>query len=270
MRTRRVNEPVPLRESSSRMALEPARPHPVAEWRDLPGWRPTDVRPAVAPRARAHSLPLWAARCAGKRIDPALCGFAKRVVDVAGSLVLIVLAAPLMLGIAIAIKMASPGPFSFRQVRVGLNGRRFTMLKFRTMVVNAEKLKAGLAGLNEAGKILFKIRNDPRVTGIGRILRRTSLDELPQLWNVLRGRMSLVGPRPPVPEEVAKYTPEMRKRLSVKPGITGLWQVSGRSTIPHLRGFALDVWYARKWCLLLDIVILVRTISAVLSRRGAL
>jgi lipopolysaccharide/colanic/teichoic acid biosynthesis glycosyltransferase len=208
--------------------------------------------------------------CAGKQVHPGLCEVLKRVVDAAGAAVLLVVCAPLMLAVAAAVKLSTPGPALFRQVRVGLNGRRFHMWKFRTMVDGAAGMQAQLAHKNEAGKILFKIRNDPRITDLGRILRRLSLDELPQLWNVLKGEMSLVGPRPPVPGEVMKYSPTMLYRLRVKPGMTGLWQVTGRSTIPHLRGFALDTWYARKWCLLLDFAILMRTFSAVISRKGAL
>ena len=198
-----------------------------------------------------------------------MCLLAKRVLDAIGAFVLIVCSAPLLLLTALAVKISSAGPVLFRQVRVGINGRKFVMYKFRTMVEGADSIKDKLAGHNEAGTILFKIRHDPRITDIGRILRRTSLDELPQLWNVLRGEMSLVGPRPPVPSEVLKYTPKMAERLSIKPGMTGLWQVSGRSELSHLRGFAMDLWYVHRKCFILDCAILVSTIPAVLSRRGA-
>jgi lipopolysaccharide/colanic/teichoic acid biosynthesis glycosyltransferase len=223
----------------------------------------------VVPGEQRFRLPLWAAVFAGKRINHRLCLFLKRDIDVVGAAALLVLSAPLLLCVAVMVKLSSRGPVLFKQVRVGLKGHRFSMLKFRTMVENAEAMKPQLIGHNESGRVLFKIRNDPRITYVGRILRRTSLDELPQFWNVLRGEMSLVGPRPPLPDEVAQYTAMMRRRLSVKPGITGFWQVSGRAAVPHLRGFALDVWYARNWCLSFDIAILIRTIFAVVSRRGA-
>jgi len=214
-------------------------------------------------------IPFWAVLFGGARVHLSLCEFVKRVLDAIGATALIVISVPLLLLVAVVVKVSSPGPVLFSQMRVGLNGRKFVMYKFRTMVDGAESMKAGLAKRNEAGKILFKMRNDPRVTEIGRIMRRASLDELPQLWNVLRGEMSLVGPRPPVPSEVVKYTPKMLERLSVRPGMTGLWQVSGRSEIPCRRGFALDIWYTQQKSLTLDLAILVNTIPAVLLRRGA-
>jgi len=220
-------------------------------------------------RAGRQPLPAWVGICAALKIHPSVCRTLKWLVDRIGSAILLVLSAPIMLGVALVVKLSSSGPVLFRQVRVGLHGRRFIMLKFRTMVDGADNMKKHLAHRNETGGILFKIRNDPRITRTGHILRRSSLDELPQLWNVLRGEMSLVGPRPPVPGEVARYTPTMRRRLEVKPGMTGLWQVCGRSTIPHPRNFALDVWYVQKWCFLMDVAILFRTIPAVLSRNGA-
>jgi len=214
-------------------------------------------------------IPFWAMVCGGTRIQACLCGIVKRAMDITVSSVLMVVLAPLLLLVAAAVKLTTPGAALFQQTRVGLNGNTFSMYKFRTMAEGAEASQGLLAGQNEAGNILFKIRNDPRITELGRIMRRTSLDELPQLFNVLMGEMSLVGPRPAVPGEVARYTPKMLQRLFVKPGMTGIWQVSGRSEIPHLRAFALDIWYANKWSVVLDLAILINTIPAVLSRRGA-
>jgi len=219
--------------------------------------------------ARKQKVPVWAVLCGRARVHLSLCGIVKRVLDAVGSAGLIVCSAPLLLLVSLAVKISSPGPALFRQVRVGLNGRKFEMLKFRTMVDGAEKHQDRLAKHNEAGNILFKIRHDPRITDLGRMLRRTSLDELPQLFNVLKGEMSLVGPRPPVVSEVKKYSHTMYKRLTVMPGMTGLWQVSGRSEISHRRAFALDIWYAKRWSFVLDMAILVNTVKAVISRRGA-
>lgn len=221
-------------------------------------------------RKKRTPVPFWARVCGRTRIHLNVCEPVKRVLDIVGASILIVCSAPLMAVVAMAVKLSSPGPVLFRQVRVGLNGKKFVMFKFRTMVDGADEMKEKLANKNEAGKILFKIRHDPRITDLGRKLRRLSLDELPQFFNVLGGEMSLVGPRPPVPSEVAKYTNKMFERLSVKPGITGLWQVSGRSDIQHRRAFALDVWYAQRWSFVLDMMILLSTIRAVLSRRGAM
>jgi exopolysaccharide biosynthesis polyprenyl glycosylphosphotransferase len=188
-------------------------------------------------------------------------------------LVLIVLAAPFVLAlcgiIALGIRLGSPGPVIFRQQRVGKDGRAFTCLKFRTMVVDAEARKAELLQLNEADGPLFKIKNDPRVTGVGALLRRTSLDELPQLWNVIRGEMALVGPRPPTPDEVAQYEPWHHRRLSVTPGMTGLWQVLGRSDTSFDEMVRLDIYYTEHWTPGLDLRILLQTIPVVLARRGA-
>ncbi len=193
----------------------------------------------------------------------------KRGIDVLGAAVGLVVAAPLIGLSGLAIWLDDRGPIFFRQIRCGLNGRTFTMLKLRTMCVDAEARKADLAELNECEGPVFKCREDPRVTRVGRILRQLSLDELPQLWNVLRGDMSLVGPRPPVPEEVIQYQTFERRRLSMRPGITCLWQVSGRSNISFDRWVRLDVRYIDSWSLLLDIQILLRTIPAVLKRDGA-
>ena len=195
----------------------------------------------------------------------------KRVADVIGSAIGLALASPLMGAIAIAVKIDSPGPVFFSQERVGFGGRRFRMLKFRTMKDGADAEKGTLAHLNHTGDPrLFKIPNDPRVTRLGAALRRWSLDELPQLWNVLAGHMSLVGPRPFFEADLAAYEDHHFRRLGAKPGITGLWQVSGRSDIVDFEEVVrLDTEYIREWSLLLDLEILMRTVPAVLRRRGA-
>jgi exopolysaccharide biosynthesis polyprenyl glycosylphosphotransferase len=195
----------------------------------------------------------------------------KRVVDVVGSVVLLVVLAIPMLVVALLIRLTSPGPVLFRQQRAGLNGRPFTMYKFRTMVTNAEQLKHELEQLNEMSGPVFKITNDPRVTPIGRFLRRYSIDELPQLINVLRGEMSLVGPRPLPVDEVARFDDvSHRRRLSVKPGLTCLWQISGRSELRDFKEWVrLDLEYIDHWSLWLDFKILLRTIPVVLTAKGA-
>jgi exopolysaccharide biosynthesis polyprenyl glycosylphosphotransferase len=195
--------------------------------------------------------------------------FVKRVFDIGVSAVMLVALSPVLALVALAVKLTSPGPVLFRQVRSGAHDRRFTMYKFRSMVANAEAFQAALAGANEVTGPVFKIREDPRLTSIGAFLRRTSLDELPQLWNVLKGEMSLVGPRPAVPSEVAHYEPWQRRRLGMRPGLTCLWQVSGRSQVAFGRWIRLDLEYVDRWSLGLDLWILVRTIPAVLSGRGA-
>jgi exopolysaccharide biosynthesis polyprenyl glycosylphosphotransferase len=194
---------------------------------------------------------------------------AKRALDVAVAALLLLLGLPVVLMIAVAIKLTSGGSVLFRQTRCGLNGRSFTLYKFRTMVEDAEERRRELLHLNEMDGPVFKLRADPRVTSVGRFLRRFSLDELPQLWNVLRGDMSLVGPRPPIPEEVAKYERWQRRRLAMKPGMTGLWQISGRNELDFRRWMELDLEYIDSWTPLLDLKILVKTIPAVLSGRGA-
>ena len=184
------------------------------------------------------------------------------------ALALLVLA-PALLVIASAVRLTSPGPALYRQERVGLNGESFTMLKFRSMVVDADRRLDDLRAENISDGLLFKIHNDPRVTPVGRLLRRLSLDELPQLVNVLRGTMSLVGPRPPLPGEVARYDTQVNRRLLVKPGLTGLWQVSGRSDLPWEEAVRLDLRYVENWSLALDLLILWKTSRAVLSKSGA-
>nr|WP_240033161.1 sugar transferase [Micromonospora globbae] len=195
----------------------------------------------------------------------------KEIVDRVSALLLLVVAAPVLLLLALLIRTApgAGGPAIFRQERVGRNGRLFVIYKFRTMHVDAEQRLAELFDRNESDGELFKIRDDPRVTPMGRWLRRFSLDELPQLINVVKGDMSLVGPRPPLPREVANYPPDMRRRLVVKPGLTGLWQVSGRSDLSWEESIRLDLSYVENWSFTMDLVILVRTLSAVIRSSGA-
>jgi exopolysaccharide biosynthesis polyprenyl glycosylphosphotransferase len=187
---------------------------------------------------------------------------------IVASLALLILAVP-MLVIAVVIRTTSPGKALFRQTRVGRHGREFQVLKFRTMVADAERLKGVLLQENDSDGVLFKMRNDPRITRVGGLLRRYSLDELPQLLNVVRGEMSLVGPRPPLPAEVAKYGTDVRRRLVVKPGMTGLWQVSGRSDLSWEESVRLDLRYVENWSLMLDLQVLWKTWSAVTRGEGA-
>lgn len=194
---------------------------------------------------------------------------AKRLFDIVGSLVALPFVLLFGIFIALAIKLTSRGPVIFTQTRVGRAGRTFTSYKFRSMVADAEKRKKQLERRNEASGPVFKIKDDPRVTGVGRFLRRMSLDELPQFLNVLKGDMSLVGPRPPLPAEVKQYTREQRRRLTIKPGITGPWQVSGRSDIGFDEWVRLDVYYIQNWSLLLDLTIMLKTVGVVLGRKGA-
>jgi exopolysaccharide biosynthesis polyprenyl glycosylphosphotransferase len=193
----------------------------------------------------------------------------KEIVDRLASALLLTLFSPLLLVIATAIKLNDRGPVIYRQRRVGRDGDTFTMLKFRTMVTNADKVRKDLEASNEAAGPLFKMRKDPRITRVGSLLRRYSLDELPQLFNVLAGKMSLVGPRPPLPEETKKYAADARRRLLVKPGLTGLWQVSGRSDLSWNESIKLDLRYVEDWSLALDMVILWKTVRAVVVGQGA-
>ncbi|MFI9024242.1 sugar transferase [Streptomyces sp. NPDC053560] len=193
----------------------------------------------------------------------------KEVVDRMGAALLLLLFAPLMVLVAVLVLADSRGGAVYRQRRVGKDGREFTILKFRTMVTGAHGARAELADRNEGAGLLFKVRQDPRVTRVGKVLRRYSLDELPQLFNVLTGSMSLVGPRPPLPEECAAYDPDIRRRLLVKPGLTGLWQISGRSDLPWEEAVRLDLRYVEDWSLALDTVILWKTLRAVLHGQGA-
>ncbi|MFF7530375.1 sugar transferase [Streptomyces bobili] len=193
----------------------------------------------------------------------------KGVVDRMGAAILLVLFAPLMVFVALIVMVDSRGGAFYRQRRVGKDGREFTIVKFRTMVAGADRARDALADRNEGAGLLFKLRRDPRVTGVGAVLRRYSIDELPQLFNVLTGSMSLVGPRPPLPEESAAYGPVIRRRLLVKPGLTGLWQISGRSDLSWEEAVRLDLRYVEDWSLALDTVILWKTLRAVLYGQGA-
>lgn len=195
---------------------------------------------------------------------------AKRGLDLAGSALALLALSPVFLAIALLIRLEDRGPVFFRQVRVGRDGREFRMLKFRSMRVDAEqRLKELLARNQHTTGVTFKIKNDPRITRVGRVLRKYSLDELPQFWNVLVGEMSLVGPRPPVPREVALYSPADRRRLAIQPGITCIWQISGRAEIDFPGQVKLDVRYIESRSLREDLRILCKTIPAVLSGNGA-
>ncbi len=193
----------------------------------------------------------------------------KRGIDIVGALTGLVLTAPIVVAAALAIRINSRGPIFFRQIRCGLNGRRFEMIKLRTMHVDADRRKAELMHLNEMDGPVFKLSNDPRVTGVGKLLRRLSIDELPQFWNVLMGEMSLVGPRPPTPEEVGMYVGNTRRRLSMRPGLTCYWQISGRSNLTFVEWIKLDLHYIDTFSLLNDMMILLRTIPEVIMTRGA-
>ncbi len=204
--------------------------------------------------------------------EPSFTGFRrviKAMVDKIGSALLVFLLSPVLLAVAVAIMVDSKGPVLYKQRRVGKDGKPFTIVKFRTMVTNADALRAQLEQVNEGAGVLFKMKRDPRVTAVGRFLRRYSMDELPQLFNVLAGSMSLVGPRPPLPEESAKYAPDVRRRLLVKPGLTGLWQVSGRSDLSWEESVRLDLRYVEDWSLALDALILWKTFRAVFGGQGA-
>ncbi|HWW61545.1 MAG TPA: sugar transferase, partial [Thermoanaerobaculia bacterium] len=194
----------------------------------------------------------------------------KRLLDIGVSLLLLTLTFPVLALAALLIKITSPGSVLFKQTRIGLNGRIFTLYKFRTMIEDAHARRDEVAHLNEMTGPAFKLRHDPRVTAVGRWLRRFSFDEIPQLWNVLKGDMSLVGPRPPIPEEVASYHRWHRRRLSMKPGLTCLWQIQGRNEIADFdHWMQLDLQYIDNWSPSLDLKILLRTIPAVLSGKGA-
>jgi len=193
----------------------------------------------------------------------------KGAMDRIGSLLLLTVLAPVFLTVAAMVAIDSRGPVFYKQQRVGKDGKVFTIVKFRTMVQDADKQVALLATKNEGAGLLFKMRRDPRITRVGKVLRRYSLDELPQLFNVVGGSMSLVGPRPPLPEESARYAPDVRRRLLVKPGLTGLWQVSGRSDLSWDEAVRLDLRYVEDWSLAMDAVILWKTVWAVVQGKGA-
>ena len=195
---------------------------------------------------------------------------AKRLFDIVVSATALFLLSPLFMLVALLIRLDSKGPIFFSQNRMGKQSQKFRFWKFRSMDVNAEKHKAALIKLNKMqGGVLFKMENDPRITRVGRFIRKMSIDELPQLWNVLIGDMSLVGPRPPLPDEVAQYTPYQRRRLRVTPGITCIWQVSGRSNIPFVQQVEMDLKYIANQSVWYDMVLLLKTIPAVLKARGA-
>ncbi len=223
-----------------------------------------DVASSRADASQVGDLVVVGVRPPRRGIARGLVGIAERLAA-AGLLALFV---PLLVGLAVSIRRDSPGPAFFRQQRVGRDGRLFTMIKFRTMT-DGRPANDELADVNEADGVLFKVRQDPRVTVLGRVLRRYSLDELPQLINVVRGEMSLVGPRPALPEEVAQYDVDAQRRLHVKPGLTGLWQVSGRSDLSWEDSVRLDVHYVDNWSPQLDARILWRTVGAVVGHRGA-
>lgn len=195
--------------------------------------------------------------------------FLKRAFDILGASLLLILLSPVFLVVALCVKLSDPGPVFFHQQRVGKDGTRFHMHKFRSMVVDAEARLAELQARNEGAGVLFKMKDDPRVTRVGAFIRRYSIDELPQLWNVLVGEMSLVGPRPPLPAEVAEYERHVSRRLLVKPGITGLWQVSGRSDLSWDESVRLDLYYVENWSIVQDLLILARTVKVVLTTDGA-
>ena len=221
------------------------------------------TRLTVQPIGGVMALALRPVRLSGGQ------ALAKRTFDIVLSSTSLLVLLPLFLVTVAVIKATSPGPILYRQQRVGRHGRPFTLLKFRTMMVGAEALLHTLRDKNEADGPLFKIRADPRITEIGRWLRRWSLDELPQLLNVLKGDMSLVGPRPPLPHEVKQYQDWHFERLEVRPGLTGLWQVSGRSDLPFDDGVRLDLFYIENWSLAYDMFILLKTVPAMLTSRGA-
>ncbi len=246
------------------------------------------VRPPAGGQANGHVRPRSAAagpwRTSAAPTLPSLPGvlpfetpvpeglylrLGKRSLDVLGAALALVVLSPVLLVLAVLVKLTSKGPVFYRSTRIGRGGRPFTFIKIRSMVRDADSRRHHVEHLNEADGPVFKIARDPRITPIGRFLRTTSLDEIPQFWNVLRGDMSLVGPRPPIPEEVAQYEPWQLRRLDVRPGITCLWQISGRSRIGFQEWMRLDLEYIRHQSLPLDLKILLRTIPAVLSREGA-
>jgi exopolysaccharide biosynthesis polyprenyl glycosylphosphotransferase len=242
----------------------PARIEPQqAVLRVPPLWHPPAIRTLRRPLAVIAAGIREQPRSKMERVS-------KRTIDVVGSLAGLVLFSPLFLLLALAVRLTSRGHAIFVQERCGLGGRPFNFYKFRTMVADAEDRKAELAHLNEMSGPVFKIRRDPRTTRVGVLLRKLSLDELPQLWNVLKGDMSLVGPRPPTPDEVECYSVRQAQRLSVIPGITGLWQVSGRNAIADFeRWIDLDLEYTEKWSVWLDLRILLKTVVVVILARGA-
>jgi exopolysaccharide biosynthesis polyprenyl glycosylphosphotransferase len=228
---------------------------------------PVDATTALLGRGRIEMLDGVPILSIMNSPDRVLGLLAKRLLDLGVSTVVLVVLSPLLLVIGIAVALHDRGPVLFLQTRIGLHGRPFPMVKFRTMVPDAEARLAELAGRNEIDGPAFKVTDDPRITRLGRLLRRTSLDELPQFWNVLLGQMSVVGPRPPLPEEVVGYDLWHRRRLSMKPGITGLWQVSGRRIEDFDHWVELDLSYIDRWSFWLDLKIMLRTVPAMLNGR---
>ncbi|MFV0429701.1 MAG: sugar transferase [Arachnia sp.] len=226
----------------------------------------SEVAPGRVQSTPVGGLPLSRIVAPGASRSLSWC---KRAFDVSVSACLLLITFPLMLGVTVAIKLEDGGPVVFRQRRVGLHGRQFWCLKLRSMCVDAEAKKAALTARDEGAGALFKLRHDPRITTVGRLIRRYSIDELPQLWNVLLGDMSLVGPRPALPTEVATYEPDVERRLAVRPGLSGLWQVSGRSNLSWEESVRLDLYYVDNWSMIADIVILARTARAVFGSDGA-
>lgn len=201
-------------------------------------------------------------------LHPSTTSIAKRLIDILGAIVGLIITSVVVVPVALATVVSDPGPIFYSQLRCGLNGRTFRIWKFRSMVVDADKIKSLVK--NQAKGNIFKSTDDPRITPLGKFLRRTSLDELPQFWNVLKGEMSLVGTRPPTPDEVINYAPHHWERLRVKPGITGEWQTNGRSTITEFETIVrMDLDYQRKWSITYDLMLIVKTIWVVLDRKGA-
>ncbi len=228
------------------------------------------VDPFINEQLRQNEDPYQLSRELNCSVDKPIQWFFKRVLDYSLGLTALLLSAPLLLLIAIGIKLDSPGPILFKQTRIGMNGRRFDMFKFRSMYTDAEQRLEKLMAQNESGNGMFKMANDPRVTRLGNVLRKFSLDELPQIFNVLRGEMSLVGPRPPLLRELEFYEPWHYVRFGSLPGMTGLWQVSGRSNIKNFdQVVQLDYQYISQWHFPLDLKLILKTIPAVLFAKGA-
>lgn len=234
---------------------ESSAPAPVAEQGSTPTSTPTRL-PVLRPRFDAQT------------IHPSVSSKLKRAVDIAGALVGLTITGMVAIPVAIAVRFDDPGPIFYCQIRCGYRGKTFRIWKFRSMIMDADKLKHLVH--NEAKGGIFKNKNDPRVTRVGRFLRKTSLDELPQFWNVLKGDMSLVGTRPPTVDEVIGYKPHHWQRLNVKPGITGEWQANGRSEVTNFEDIVkMDVAYQNKWSLLYDFQLILKTIQVVLNKKGA-
>lgn len=251
---------------SSEKTTEPTRQEPIANDAEK---RKRLIDQIEAATSQGPSSPRRI-KMAAWRFTVAFSNFLKRFLDISVSLLMLVFLSPLFLVVSVLIYLENPGPIFYSQIRVGRDGRHFVFFKFRSMVMNADKIKEELMADNESGDgVIFKMKNDPRVTRIGRIIRKFSIDELPQLVNVLKGDMSLVGPRPALPAEVAEYTLDQRKRLHITPGITCIWQVSGRSDIPFSGQVQLDMDYIQSSSFTKDIIILLKTIPAVLTGKGA-